>query len=398
MTEQQLTQEQKPVVEPVWYGSWSEVPWMMASKTQMAKADLPREPVGPVRGYVPGRDFRDKEISIPLYSVAESVPTKASGGQLASADGRRTTTVRVCTDCGANCQQPLQPREGRHLCAMCWRIAKLVDFQIRLGERRAVLADWARERLADEALAVVWVEMQNGGRTDSGRVRPPLAARVHAVDAQGKRLVDVVVKLAGPRTEGARPDAVPAEEGVVKLRKALGGRRVLVWAADSLKPVTDRLKVLGHPLELERVPMLVTGAPWDGWQGQMKDMVAQWRGELDPASGELLSGWEPATADRLHLLLTRMASTGHPGRDGSSAQSRREAGQERTWGAYDVRVAVTGPAAAGERLADVLADEGVVDRNSVMGPVPSREVPGAAVTYMAGRAEALVEPIADSKP
>ncbi|QLH19277.1 hypothetical protein [Streptomyces sp. Rer75] len=72
------------------------MPWALASKSQLGRADLPREPGGPVRGWVTGRDFRGREMDIELYAVAESVPTKASGGQLAAADRRRTATVRAC--------------------------------------------------------------------------------------------------------------------------------------------------------------------------------------------------------------------------------------------------------------------------------------------------------------
>ncbi|CAL9279174.1 hypothetical protein ABZ568_25905 [Streptomyces olindensis] len=54
-------------------------------------------------------------------------------------------------------------------------------------------------------------------------------------------------------------------------------------------------------------------------------------------------------------------------------------------GAYEVRVAVTGPAGAGEALAQLLADQEALEPASVAGPVPSREVPDAVVTYMAGR-------------
>ncbi|MCY0924011.1 TniQ family protein [Streptomyces sp. H27-G5] len=159
MTEQQLTQEPGRGVEPVRYARWNQVPWSWASRTQMARADLPREPGGPVRGYVAGRDFRERETEVALYDVAESRPTRASGGQLAAAEARRTATVRVCTDCGANCQLPLQERQGRYLCPMCWRIATVVDYQIELRERRAENAAWARDLLGAGPLAIIWVDL-----------------------------------------------------------------------------------------------------------------------------------------------------------------------------------------------------------------------------------------------
>jgi len=50
---------------------------------------------------------------------------------------------------------------------------------------------------------VVWVSVVEAEPTGAGRRRPPLAARVQAVDGTGNRLLDTLVKLAGPRTQGA---------------------------------------------------------------------------------------------------------------------------------------------------------------------------------------------------
>ncbi|QTI87211.1 hypothetical protein [Streptomyces sp. AgN23] len=381
---------------PVSYRWWGEVPWTLASKSQLGRADLPREPGGPVRGWVTGRDFRGREMDIELYAVAEAVPTKASGGQLAAADRRRTATVRVCSDCGANCQQPLAERRGRYLCAMCAKLARIVDFQIELRERRAELAEWAQRVLADPALAVVWVEVLEAEPTPSGRRRPPLAARIHAVDGHGRLLVDVLVRLAGPRTKGAPAGAVPPEEGAKALQAALEGRRRITWTADVLKGVTERLAALGCPVQLG--PAMPHGQVETGvwsphrrvWPGQVRDRLAQWRGELDPATGELRAPWPPGTADRLLLCLQRIADGTGAGRPGRSRAARREdegAGPE---GAYEMRIAVTGPAGAAERLAGVLAAMGAAEHGSLAGPVPSREVPGAQVTYFAGNPEVLL--------
>lgn len=392
MTEQQLTQKQADAV-PAWYTRWNQVPWDWASKTQMATADLPREPDGPVRGYVAGRDFRSRETEIPLYAVAESRPTRASGGQLASADARRTATVRMCTDCGANCQLPLQERQGRHLCPMCWRIAKVVDFQIELRERRAENAAWAGGLLAG-ALAVVWVEVLDAGLTPAGRKRAPLAARVQAVDEKGRRILDVLIRLAGPRTQGAPAEALSPGEGAERMAAALAGRRRVVWGP--LTAVRERLAALGHPVGLEPQspePTVVWSQHRRNWSGSVADRVAQWRGELDPATGELRTPWPPGTADRLWLCLTRMANAADEGRPGVSRSARREAQEEPPYGVVgvcEVRVAVTGPAAAGDRLAELLTAQGALQPLSVVGPVPSREVPGACVTYMVGGSDVLV--------
>ncbi|MGC3005016.1 hypothetical protein ACPF8X_43230, partial [Streptomyces sp. G35A] len=101
----------------------------------------------------------------------------------------------------------------------------------------------------------------------------------------------------------------------------------------------------------------------------------------------------PGTADRLWLCLTRMASSTDAGRPGVSYGARREAGVQPLYGSVgsgEVMVAVTGPARAGEGLAELLAAQGVLQPLSVVGPVPSREVPGACVTYMVGDGDVLV--------
>ncbi|WP_137982429.1 hypothetical protein [Streptomyces violaceusniger] len=385
------------VKSAVSYRWWGEVPWALASKSQLGRADLPREPGGPVRGWVSGRDFRGREMDIELYAVAESVPTKASGGQLAAADRRRTATVRVCSDCGANCQQPLAERRGRYLCAMCAKLARIVDFQIELRERRTELAAWAQGVLADPGLAVVWVEVMEAEPTPSGRRRPPLAARVHAVDGHGRLLVDVLVRLAGPRTKGAPAAAIPPEEGARALQAALEGRRRITWTADALQAVTGRLAALGHPVRLGPAgPHGPETGVWSphrpAWPGQVCDRLAQWRGELDPVTGELRAPWPPGAADRLLLCLQRIASTAgtDAGRPGRSRGARREDDGAGPAGAYEVRIAVTGPAGAAERLAGVLAATGAAEHGSLAGPVPSREVPGAQVTYFAGNPEVLL--------
>ena len=86
----------------------------------------------------------------------------------------------------------------------------------------------------------------------------------------------------------------------------LGGRRVLAWTEAQVSVLTGRLEALGCPLLLSLVSSR-PGADWDGWQTAVRDRVAQWRGQLDPVSGALLPAWEPGRADRLRLLLARMA-------------------------------------------------------------------------------------------
>jgi hypothetical protein len=183
---------------------------------------------------------------------------------------------------------------------------EVAAFQALLHERRVELGRWAQRLLDHARLAVVWVELVSAGRTASGRTRPAVAAVVSAVDAGGRKLVEVVVRFAGAGGHGVPGGALSPAEGAAVLERALGGRQVLAWTEGQLSVLTGRLDGLGHPLRLEVISSR-PGAGWDGWQTSVRDRVAQWRGQLDPATGALLPAWEPGSADRLRLLLVRMA-------------------------------------------------------------------------------------------
>ncbi|MGW4803101.1 hypothetical protein [Kitasatospora sp. NPDC004272] len=243
-----------------------------------------------------------------LYAVAESVPTKATGGQLASAAARRTAVVRCCEECGAISQHPLTERDGQPLCLMCHRVARVRERQEELARAREGHARWAAGLLADEASALVWVTVVEAPLTESGRRRPPLAARVHAVDGRGRRLVDVLVRLAGPRAAGVPEGAMEPAEGAEKVQKALSGRRRVVWDREAWRGVLERLEKLGCPVELATPGAGRTG-PATVFRGDLPSRVREWRGDLDPATMELRPSWSPGSADRLWFLLTQMAVT-----------------------------------------------------------------------------------------
>ncbi|MEU4235526.1 hypothetical protein AB0F17_65645 [Nonomuraea sp. NPDC026600] len=363
--------------EPVYYQRWGEVPWNLASRSQLAGADLPREPSGPVVAKVAGTDWRDDEVWIDLYRVADCPPTRATAGQLAAADRRRTATVRECADCGAQCQQGLAMRDQRPRCLACSHIARLVEKQLRLRERRTVLTQWARDLLDDAATAVLWVDLHEAPRTPAGRRRPPLAARVQAVDHTGGRLLDVLVRLAGPRTPGAPNEAMPATEGAQALQAALDGRHLVGWESRPLGPVTERLAELGAPVRLTAP----AGPPQlrDGWPSTVRERVAQWRGELEPATGKLRDPWPPGTADRLWLLLRRIADTADVGRPGLSAPVNHQV-QPSLRDA--VRLTIHGSAAGTRDVLETLTGAGRLRRQDVAATVPSREHEAGHLTYL----------------
>ncbi|MFF1680788.1 hypothetical protein ACFVYG_32715 [Streptomyces sp. NPDC058256] len=296
--------------EPVIFKRWREVPpRTLATRTQLARADQPRLHGRVPAAYVNDFDFRGKPTSTALYALDDTVPTSSSARQLAAAAARRTDN-RVCPDCGAHCQQQLTEFEGRALCPMCRRIGQVRATQASLAAKRALLASWAQELLAAEDTAVVWAHVQQQPRTRAGNPRPPLAVHMTAVDHQGRALLDEVIRLAGPRADDVPEGALPPEDGARRLNRVLGGRRLVCWTDFALEPVTRRLAALGHPVRLP----VVSSCPGPGWDGQedatVRGRITLWRGELDPATGELLPVWEPGRADRLHLLLTRMTCAG----------------------------------------------------------------------------------------
>ncbi|WP_370138321.1 hypothetical protein [Streptacidiphilus sp. EB103A] len=368
------------------------MPWTLASKTQLATADLPRRPGGPVRGYVAGVDFRGRRTEVPLYTVADCPPTTATGRQLAAAADRRSAVVRTCSDCGARTQLPLTERRGRYLCAMCNRVARVIEDQIELRRRRIDNAVWAHDLLeGGEDLALVWVQVLDAPAAGDRPARAAVAARVQAVDQRGRPLKDLLIKLTGPRTPGAPKEALASGEGAAALALALAERRPVVWGP--LQQVLDRLAALGHHVPLTPgAGQGPAGTPHryrPDWSDSPDQRYRQWRGELDPATGELLTPWPPGSADRLWLCLTRMADSADEGRPGRSAGEDREDAELRHGPRpcqdpeeRRTRIAVTGSAQAGRHVAELLTAGGEATGLRATAPVPSREQPGRVVTTL----------------
>ncbi|MEU0345088.1 hypothetical protein ABZ092_40715 [Streptomyces bobili] len=294
------------------YERWGDVPAGLVTRTRLGDADPPRRPGGPVRARVRDYNWRGKAETFDLYAVAESVPTAATGRQLAAAAQRRAAG-RACEGCGGVGQLPLLEHDGRRVCAACRHLARLAEKQQELRVRRAELGLWARGLLS-RPLALVWVELTAAPLSGSGRARPPLAGRVQVADETGGVLEDVLVRLAGPRTRGAPAGAVSAGEGAGRIARVLEGRRRVVWGP--LGEVTARLEVLGHPVDFDRA-LAVPSGHGILWPDDVASRYAQWCGELDPATGRLRTPWPPGSADRLWYVLAQMA--GHDGADGTDA-------------------------------------------------------------------------------
>jgi hypothetical protein len=242
-------------------------------------------------------------------------PSKASAGQLVAAH-RKSARPRVCEDCGARCQRPLVQHsedDPQRLCPACRQIARLRERQAELAQLRAQHGEWAGKVLAWEAGAVVQVDLTVPPPSDSGRKRPPTAARIRAVDLTGRRLVDVTIRLVGPRARWVPDSAVSSEEGMLKAHRALLGRPLVLWEGSEMEAL---LEAAPHETWRPAVPQwrLKPGeqpperAHWE----TVHTKATQWRGQLDPHHRDLVNCVAPGSPDRLLLLLQRMAGQDEP--------------------------------------------------------------------------------------
>jgi len=298
---------------PRCYDGWSEVPAHLRTRTQLADLDLPRVPGGPVRGYVTAPGAVRRRETYDLYDLRESIPSPASARQLEAAAARRTRLDYDCAHCGAHTETPLVPfrpqteisdpeRPGEPLCWCCLAIARLRDAQTRCAQARADATRWAAARLADPGTVLLNVTATIPPPQPSGRARKPIAARIDACDSAGARIVEVTVALAGPRTRGLPSDAIPLLDARPMLHHRLGARHRVAWHATDLHPLRDHVaRTAAEPDEhggLELFADVDALAP----------RVAAWRGDIEPATRTRRVPLHPGRADRMALLLRRIAA------------------------------------------------------------------------------------------
>ncbi len=257
------------------YAGWWEVPDHLLPATALGELEYPRTSDGqPVTAWVDTRDWSDRKTSIPLYDARACPATKATAAQLQAA-AARSGRQRRCADCDARCQRPLpplDPDDPRPLCPACRHVALLRRRQADLAADRLVCAQRAGELLAWTGAAVLQVDLHVPPPTPAGRRRPPTAARVRAVDLDGGRLVDVLVRLVGPRAHYVPDGAVGPQATVPTIHRALVGR-----------PVRDRAAAVQY-------------------------LATHWRGQLHPHTRTLVECLAPGTPGRLLLMLRRIAA------------------------------------------------------------------------------------------
>ncbi|MGW7444972.1 hypothetical protein [Kitasatospora sp. NPDC054795] len=288
----------KPLPSYTWWGA---VPAYLRTTTQLAALDLPRQPAGPVRATIEARNpGTGRKDDFDLYDVRESEPTAATAAQLVAAAARRTTNTRTCEDCGARPETPCTPAaDGRALCITCAHITRLRTRQAEAATAGREAAATAARLLADEHLVVLAVTYTPGEPTAAGTPRPPAAARLTALDRTGATLYDRTLRLTGPRTPGAPVGALDPGPATADLATLLADRTVVIWTPGDLDALYDALRRLKLPTDLLPVGRVNTA----------RHAAIAWRADLDPATGEHRTPTPPGTADRLHLLLRRMAAT-----------------------------------------------------------------------------------------
>ncbi len=299
------------------YAGWWEVPDHLLPATALGELEYPRTSDGqPVTAWVDTRDWSDRKTSIPLYDARGCPPTKATAAQLQAA-AARSGRQRRCADCDARCQRPLpplDPDDPRPLCPACRHVALLRRRQADLAADRLVCAQRAGELLAWTGAAVLQVDLHVPPPTPAGRRRPPTAARVRAVDLDGGRLVDVLVRLVGPRAHYVPDGAVGPQATAPTIHRALVGRRLLLWSHQDLTNL--------HTAAPHDAPPDIGDLAWSSTHhgtgephhpvrdraAAVQYLATHWRGQLHPHTRTLVECLAPGTPGRLLLMLRRIAA------------------------------------------------------------------------------------------
>jgi hypothetical protein len=295
------------------YVGWWQVPDYLLPATALAELEYPRTADGRQPAtWVDTWDWSGRKTSIGLYDARACPPTNATARQLA-ATAARSGRQRTC----AGCQRPLTATPTttrRPLCPACRHVARLRHWQAQLAAHRPLIAERARGLLAWPGAAVVQVDLHMPPPTPAGRRRPPTAARVRAVDLDGARLVDVLVRLVGPRAHYVPAGAVAPEDVVPAIHQAVVGARLIMWSVLDL----ERLRLAAPHPDLPRLAWLPEASdlpqphlplPDHARAVAVEPMATRWRGQVDPHTRTLVQCLAPGIPDRLLLLLQRIAHT-----------------------------------------------------------------------------------------
>jgi hypothetical protein len=221
--------------------------------------------------------------------------------------------VPTATPAASGPPPPLSQDDRRALCPACRHVALLRRRQAELAASRLVCAQHARELLGWHDAAIVQADLTVPSPTPAGRKRPATAARVRAVDLDGTRLVDVLVRLVGPRAHHIPEGAVAPEDATPAVHGALLGRRLLLWSHQDLTHLRAAAPHQDWP-GVGDVHWWSSGVgpldhPIRARAAALQHLAATWRGQLDPHTRTLIECLPPGTPDRLLLMLQRIAAT-----------------------------------------------------------------------------------------
>ncbi len=308
------------------YAGWWQVPPYLLPATALGELEYPRVPAGKPAAWVQVREnWQGRHDTVALYDAHACPPTRATARQLVAA-ASRSARQRTCADCGARCQRPLPPfsqQDPRRLCPACRHVALLRQRQAELQQTRLACAERAHQLLGWHDAAIIQVDLTVPPPTPAGRQRPPTAARVRAVDLDGTRLVDLLVRLVGPRAHHVPDGALAREDAAPAIHGAVLGRRLLMWRPNDLHQLAmaaphERLPDYFQTDELAQPHLQV---PDHVRAVAVHQLATRWRGQLDPHTRTLIQCLAPGTPDRLLLLLQRIAASS------TTPASSRGAGQ-----------------------------------------------------------------------
>lgn len=292
------------------YDAWWQVPEHLRTRTQLADLDLPRIPGGPAVASIETRNAIGRKDCFELYDLRASQPSPASAAALQAAAARRTRAVYRCEDCGAHPSSPAHPYRPapqepvRHLCRACLHVARLREFQALLAERRAEFAEAARQIVATNTAAILHTTVLTPAPGPSGRKKPAVAWAVTALLPDGTTLVQLAARLRRSRDPLVPVGALDLPDALTRLREVLAGRELVVWHRGlDLEPIAAAL-----------LPQAATASELACYQQHRRNITdlhwaaGWWHGEVDPDTRQLRAPEHPGRADRMALLLRRIAA------------------------------------------------------------------------------------------
>jgi hypothetical protein len=306
------------------YTGWRQVPAHLLTATALRQLEFPRTSNGRTPdAYVKANDWDGHPDTFELFDLRACPPTTSTAAQLDAAQ-RRAVTSRTCQDCGARAQATL-PTLGKgpvpaRLCGTCRHIALLRGEQDRFGRYRGRVAADVAAVLTGPPAVVLQLDLHEPPRTDGGNRRPATAARIQVAQLDGGKLLDITVRLVGPRAKWVPAHAIDKADGLAQLHKVISEKRLVLWSVDELVALHKIDPDGGHPGYMDtetwaeprddlsdRDGHWLTNARAEAPVVTVETVATQWRCEIDPHTRRLVPCVPPGTPDRLALLLRRIS-------------------------------------------------------------------------------------------